>query len=853
MARGLALVGRNIFDKPLYKVKTSINWEAVKAYYLKTRSYKLTAEKFSLTVAVIKARRYREAWVEVSQNATTITPLELQNATPVTPAELQSVTPITPAELQNATSATPVELQDATPSPCRSTLPLFEIPASFPELPCLPNLTAREVVKRRPWDVAVVDHGELADKAAYRAYITNSRTQDCLFCGILGEAPNLRVGRDNPPAWMLAVVADYDTPMSSDKVNKMLTKLHVRPNFISTSYSGGTHAVWVLERPIPLMPDIEAQDRLLGIIRKELKLNTAFGPIDTNAFCNLGQYYHAGWGWMLANEEPVPASRSSLWLCETVRKTSHGVPAVPVSAVASEVEKRFPGRWQGDFVVGARGVRFWDALADNDTAAVVTENGMVCFTGPVPFQSWEDIFGSGFTERYKADTLGRVLAECYFVNNAFYTKMPYAHVETWQALNRQSMESLLSSRYGLRNRAARDEDQSEVKQAISTIIDMNTLAAARPFLYRRETVITFDGMPTLNTSLLRVYPPESSKGQSWGDGFPWIAAFLETLFPDCVERERFISEWAYAYKHAYAGNPRNGHVVFIAGDVGVGKNFLTECLIGVSLGGFADPSDYLLGRTRFTDCLFQVGVWLCNDTVSRGDDKERRIFTSNLKRMAANSRHMWEGKFRGATNIEWQGRVYVTLNTDPVSLQLLPDLDQSNRDKISLYKACGKPLDDPQALHKSKREMGALCAYLLQMEYPEHCRDSERWGVRNYLNPELQAEADSSGTTASFGEILSQFCKDMFEGDSQLQTLEGSSTWFLQRMLEQSSLKEMLRDCISPRMFGKRMSALVASETFPLTFRRTNTERLWLVERTAFENYLQHGNLEGGLDEKYPF
>lgn len=50
------------------------------------------------------------------------------------------------------------------------------------------------------------------------------------------------------------------------------------------------------------------------------------------------------------------------------------------------------------FELGARGVRFWDPLADCPTAAIVRENGMVCFTGAFPFQSWADIFGTDFID-----------------------------------------------------------------------------------------------------------------------------------------------------------------------------------------------------------------------------------------------------------------------------------------------------------------------------------------------------------------------------------------------------------------------------------------------------------------------
>lgn len=103
--------------------------------------------------------------------------------------------------------------------------------------------------------------------------------------------------------------------------------------------------------------------------------------------------------------------------------------------------------------------------------------------------------------------------------------------------------------------------------------------------------------------------------------------------------------------------------------------------------------------------------------------------------MSANYQHMCEGKFKKAAGIFWSGRIIVTLNTDPDSLQLLPDVELSNRDKISLFKTSDEPMRDTNAVAKAKAEMGALCAFLLNWEIPEHCVGDTRWGVRNYLHP----------------------------------------------------------------------------------------------------------------------
>ncbi len=842
---------------------TPINWDDVKSYYLACRSFAATARHYDISPDSVRKRCARYGWEQDDADKSGQKPDKTgqadadktgqkrtesehdadksgQNRTESghdadkKRTKADKITEVCPLSGQKADKPTP-------------------IPPSFPQFPCIPNLAAQEVKFTHPWEAVIIPHDTLADKAAYRAHIENPATSDVLISGIIGTSPNLRVSQENPPARMLAVVADYDTVLSPEKRAKMLAKLTTRPNFISTSYSGGTRAVWMLESPLPLPSDSAAQNKLLTLIIKDLKLKAAFGPLDENAFLKLSQYYHAGWNWQMVNEEAISEERSLLWLTEAIKKARGEKADIPIEAVAAEVMKRYPGRWRGEFTLGARGVRFWDSQADNPTAAIVTASGMLCFTGPFAWRSWEDIFGKEFIARYKQETFGKALKECFAVNHLFYVLGMKDGLPRWQTFNRQNFESLLTHRYGLQSQGGRNGQPSEVKEAVSAVLDLNSYSVARPFIYNPATIVYYAGEHALNTSLLRVHQPDEDKGKHWGDGFPWIAAFLDSLFPDIVQRDRFICEWAYAYRNAYAGKPRNGRVTFIAGDVGVGKNFLTECLIGPSLGGYTDPSSYLLGHTRFNDSFFNVGVWVCNDTVAKGDERERQVFSATLKRMAANMEHIWEGKFKGACKIEWSGRVYITLNTDPVSMQILPDLDQSNKDKISLYRVSGPPLDDLQAPAKAKAEMGALCAYLLNLEYPEHCRDGARWGVKNYLHPDLLVEAVNSGSTASFGEILCLFCKDSFAADPSLTCLEGAATWFLQKMLEQSALKEMLRGCESPRSFGKRMAALANTGSFPVRYVRRNTERLWRVERAEFEKYTQQGSVEGEIDDEMPF
>ena len=839
----------------------STDWALVREFYLTCRSYKQTAEHFALTIAQIKNRAIRGNWKHDTSVDTPEVSETAEHDTPEVSNTAEHDTPEVSNTAQRDTCDTSVDTSNCMGDTSADTS--ADAFAGFPALPMRPNLMASAVNFGQPWQQRVIAHDKLRDKAAYRSYICNPATKDCLFSGIRGMNKQEMVSRENPAVSMIAVVADYDMVMSDEERMKKTAKLVIKPNFISSSYSGGTHAVWFLQAPLPLMPNAEMVQALLETIVRKLKLKNAYGQLDGKAFYNTSQYYHAGWNWQQISTEPIAESMSLLWLDEALKKSKFTTTGtqIPLARIWEEMQKRgWDKKWGSDkaFELGARGVRFWDPLADCPTAAIVKENGMICFTGPFPFQSWADIFGSDFIDAFRADTFGKALSECYMVNNTFYVcnnlrAEDGSYKPCLLTYNRQNFESLATEKYGLNSKPEQEGEDSPVKQLVAKIATYNTLPAACPFIYRKERIIHIQGEARLNTSFLRVHEPDLSKGQEWGDGFPWIASFMERLFPDIIQRDRFMAAWAYAYRNAYKGEPKNGHTIFIAGSVGSGKNFLSECLYGASMGGAVDASEYVLGQTRFNDHLMGSGVWTLNDTVSKGDYRERAIFAKSLKKMAANHFHSCEGKYKSATGIYWSGRIIVTLNTDPDSLQLLPDIELSNRDKLSLFKTADEPMNDADGAAKARAEMGALCAFLLNWEIPEHCVGDARWGVRNYLHPELLAEASDSSPTASFREILTLFVKDCFDADKSLQELKGSSTWFMQQMLLQDGLKDMIRGAVTPTSIGRRISKLASSGDFPLVYDRQSKAREWAIDRKAFMEYLNSPNQEGELDELCPF
>ena len=202
---------------------------------------------------------------------------------------------------------------------------------------CLPNHSSHAVTRRELERLPETPY--FATKAEYREYCCKPTTQDCFFSCYQGEQPGVRVSVSNPPVFLYGLVADYDAPMDEERRNKALAKMRIRPTHVSESYSQGTHAVWLFERPIPLV-DANSTHELLSIAYKELRLGSAFGPLDETAFFTTAQYYHRGWRWRETGGKPIPLERLMLWQAKAWKKAawcSLGQ-EIPLSRVAEEVE-----------------------------------------------------------------------------------------------------------------------------------------------------------------------------------------------------------------------------------------------------------------------------------------------------------------------------------------------------------------------------------------------------------------------------------------------------------------------------------------------------------------------------------
>ena len=553
-----------------------------------------------------------------------------------------------------------------------------------------------------------------------------------------------------------------------------------------------------------------------------------FPGLDDEALMRPGQYYHCGHSWEPLMQKRLPLDLLHVWAMGASQQAdwSGFGDEIPMGRVAEEVEKCFPGRWPGLFELGARGPRFWDNCASNPTAAIVRSSGMQCFTGTQPFVTWGEILGRKFVDEFRADTVGAAINGIWFDGRDYWIQLD----GLWRLFKRQDITLHLRVARGISDERRKGVIATPMDQVLNQIHQNKMVDGAAPFVFRKESIISFGGKRYLNIARSRLIAP-AEEPQAWGENFPYIAALLDGLFDPPEQLPFFLSWLAYAYQGAFDGRPRNGQVSFLAGDVNQGKTLVSNLLLGGLFGGHMDASDYLLGESKFNKDLFEVGLWTVDDTVPSSDPRKQQLYSAMLKKIPANYSFQYQAKFRDSIMLPWAGRVIITCNADPESIRILPDTEMSMLDKISLFKIAAAKRDFKDAGERIRAELPFFARFLLDYQIPDHCRGDARFGVKCYHHAELIETAQQSSKTAAFIELLEIFKRSYFSSDTILEW-SGSATQLLSEMLTDETTKNIAVK-YTPDQIGRRLSQLKA-QGFPLDYVRQKSAtrtRTWIIRK----------------------
>jgi hypothetical protein len=690
------------------------------------------------------------------------------------------------------------------------------------------NLVSQTARVSEPWTFANRAIEGFSDKDAFLEFRKRPGTKHLHYSAFEGLDPLLRVTESNKAVVMHGVVADYDATITNEERAAVLDKVKVefRPQWVSRTFSSGARLIWAFEEPVCL-PSNEAAKAFLKLFRKKMKVSSIFPGLDEEALCNPATYYEVGTDWVRLSEDVIPRNLVWQWMAQSGEELrwDKQYTAIPVDKVAEEVARQFPGRWQGPFELGARGLRFWDPTGDNETAAVVRESGMQCFTGPSAFVPWGAILGNRFVEQYEADRLGAVIASLWFDGREYWRQGDGGR---FQSLGREDMRLWLKSKHGLNACVPRGESCSEVDHALRMVQENKRIICAAPVVLKPTGLIRVNGQAVLNVSTVQVIEPAPGP-VSWGEGFPWLAAFLDSFLEPKEQLEFLLAGLKRFYETGWRRNLLPGQVTFLCGEREQGKNLYSNVIVSKMVGGHVDAADYLTGQTKFSGSFFEMPLWTMDDVTPLADAAKHRHYTALLKKMVANRIFSADEKFKKVQTVEWCGRIIVTTNLDPESIRILPALDVSNQDKVSLFRVRTMDRKFPaDVVEIITGELPYLARWLLDWKMPEHVLGSVRYGVKSYIEESLLAEARQSSDTAQFEELLGAFLKQLPEGTKEW---VGTSTDLMAQLAGVEGFGPLLRD-ITPSRIGRLLAKLEASGY--LRFERNMTARVWRVDIEKF-------------------
>jgi hypothetical protein len=659
------------------------------------------------------------------------------------------------------------------------------------------NLRVESLADDHPWNFAPAPE----DLKRMRELIKDERKkhllkEDCswnVYSAVEGLNPSVRISTENPASRVRGLVADYDAVMPLEAVLAIVRGMspEFAPNFVERSLGMKYRLVWIFQKPLLVTGNPHAA-AVYKMFSKTFKIPSLLAGFDPGSEKPASLWTNGG-EWIEFKKEPLAWSLI-FGIAVDAGKTLTAVRAdMPLEAVADEVAKRWPGRWNGPFEVGALGVRFWDDNADNATGCQVKPDGMLCFTGNDPFVKWAKIFGTAWVNEKQALNLARIAENIFHDGNTYFQQLG----GQWRGKARQDVLLELSAR-GLDRTKQKGQTMSDADRALHHIQNTNRIDGAAPLIYRPKGIVDVSGLQILNTNSLQ--PVQPAEGDYGPEDFPFMWKFVNGLFVR-VDGQDPLSHWLAWWKRSYVAilehRPLMGQAVFLCGPISNGKTLWCYRMLAPSLGGrVVNPYDFFTKKTDFTDELFGSALWAINDEESP-DERSKLAMQAKLKSCVVNPEQTYHPKFRTKLSLPWQGRIVVTLNNGPTSVGMLPEINDETRDKLMFFatRAFDGVFPEEQILEAQiAAELPKFLSWLLKWKAPEAVTKGAltRMGVQSYFDPGLLFLSQQQAYFFTFCELLAVWAEaaPTFTGP----TWTGNPTRLAAEMHLVDSIKDLVRE-----------------------------------------------------------
>jgi hypothetical protein len=312
-----------------------------------------------------------------------------------------------------------------------------------------------------------------------------------------------------------------------------------------------------------------------------------------------------------------------------------------------------------------------------------------------------------------------------------------AHTGNWERETLTMMGCTLRVR-GFGTNKGKGDTSSPFDMAMETIRRFRRVHGALPRLYHPDHTFEQDGEHYLNIAKAKVMPSAPVAG-AWGENFPKLAAIFDHVFDNGYGV--YFHAWLKRfYESAEQGRLLPGQAMALVGPVQCYKSFLIQKVVRPMMGGSCDLSSVAQG-SQFTDSLFDSPVAVLDDSRGSSTPAERARYTATIKGLVSKGSHDYQAKYGKKLKVQWNGRVIMGLNNDPTSILVIPDLDQSNDDKvIALHMKQWPDHPAPEVYNDIEtEEVPHYIAWLKEYQPPGDVLDpSDRYVVKSFICPEVR-------------------------------------------------------------------------------------------------------------------
>lgn len=331
------------------------------------------------------------------------------------------------------------------------------------------------------------------------------------------------------------------------------------------------------------------------------------------------------------------------------------------------------------------------------------------------------------------------LEACYdAVHNRYWLKLE----NRWTTRISQDIKLELE-RLGYNTKAAKGKSGSEADYAMADIRNKHEVYYAGEVAGKAMGLYEIGGLPYLVTASPKLVVPKQG---TWEN----IRKLGTRLFGE--EQLEHVLGWSQsAVKTLYGEASFRSQMLVLAGPASCGKSFWQSRVVSGMLGGReADPIQYMTARTSFNEDIIRAEHLKMEDRHARTDLRARRALGIAVKEITANGTQRSHGKGKNAINLDSQHWITMSLNDEAENLSILPPMDESLKDKISLLR-CSPAINkewpgdgmNEWLEERIKEEIPAFVYYLFNDHVIRNALRHERFGIESYQDEEIMARLDS--------------------------------------------------------------------------------------------------------------